>query len=135
MCPVNKLINAGANVCLGTDGPASNDDLDLLGEMRTSALLDKYSHNGVGKTLSVAQVLSMATINGAKALGLDHKIGSLEVGKEADVIAIRITSHPVYDPLKTLVYVGTNRYLLPSFEYCTDQTVELNMCGWLVSAY
>ena len=51
----------------------------------------------------------MATINGAKALGIDDRVGSLEVGKEADFIAIRVTSHPVYDPLKTLVYVGTNR--------------------------
>lgn len=77
--------------------------------MRTSALLDKYSHNGVGKTLSVWQMLAMATINGAKALGLDDKIGSLEIGKDADVVAIRLTSHPVYDPLKTLVYCGTNK--------------------------
>ena len=54
-------------------------------------------------------MLAMATINGAKALGLDSRIGSLEVGKEADIIAIRVNTHPVYDPLKTLVYVGTNR--------------------------
>jgi 5-methylthioadenosine/S-adenosylhomocysteine deaminase len=109
MCPVNKLVSAGVNVCLGTDGPASNDDLDLLGEMRTSALLDKYSHNGSGKTLTAWQMLAMTTINGAKALGLDNKIGSLETGKEADIVAIRLKTHPVYDPLKTLVYVGTNR--------------------------
>jgi len=109
LCPVNKLINAGANVCLGTDGPASNDDLDLLGEMRTSALLDKYSHNGVGRTLSVYEMLAMATINGAKALGVADKVGSLEVGKEADIIAIRLTTLPVYDPMKTLVYAGTNK--------------------------
>jgi len=109
LCPVNVLLNAGTNVCLGTDGPASNDDLDLLGEMRTSALLDKYSHNGVGRTLSVWDMLAMATLNGAKALGVADKIGTLEVGKEADLIAIRLSTHPVYDPMRTLVYAGTNR--------------------------
>ena len=103
--PIEKLREAKVNVAIGTDGAASNNDLDLFGEMRTAALLAK----GIGKPtdLPAEHVLEMATINGAKALGLDHKIGSLEPGKEADCIAIDLDtyfSHPVYNPFSHLVY-------------------------------
>ncbi len=109
LAPVAKLLSAGINVCLGTDGAASNNDLDLFGEMKTAALLAK----GIGKPtdLPASTVLEMATINGARALGLDHKIGSLEPGKAADIIAVDLSEYsvqPVYQPCSHLVY-ATNR--------------------------
>ncbi len=109
-CPVQKLLEAGVNVALGTDSAASNNDLDILGEMRSAALLGK----GVAQNASALpaeQVLNMATINGAKALGLDKEIGSLEVGKSADMIAIDLNTlgcQPVYNPLSQIVY-SSNR--------------------------
>ncbi|HIF18677.1 MAG: TRZ/ATZ family hydrolase [Cycloclasticus sp.] len=105
-CTVPRLLEAGVNVALGTDGSASNNDIDMLGEMRTAALLAK----GVTKNaaaLSAHDVLRMATINGAKALGLDEQIGSVTIGKQADVFAINlnhIETQPVYDVISTLVY-------------------------------
>lgn len=105
-CPVGKLLNAGVNVCLGTDGSASNNDLDLFGEMRIAALLAK----GVSKDASCAnanEIIRMATINGAKALAIADEIGSIEVGKAADMIAIdfsTLESQPVYNPVSHLVF-------------------------------
>ena len=105
-CPVQKLLDAGINLALGTDSSASNNDLDMLGEMRTAALLAK----GVAMdatALSAEQTLRMATINGAKALGLDQHIGSLEKGKYADIVAIdfdTLESTPVYHPVSHIIY-------------------------------
>ena len=111
-CPIPKLLKAGVNVALGTDGTASNDDLDILGEMRTAALLAK----GLGKdarAVPAATALQMATLNGAKALGIDHLTGSLVPGKSADVVAIdmgEIETQPVYNALSQLVYaVGRDK--------------------------
>ncbi|MDF2529633.1 MAG: mtaD [Gammaproteobacteria bacterium] len=106
ICPVQTLLEAGVNVALGTDGAASNNDLDMIGEMRTAALLGKIrDHNP--ESLSAQTVLRMATINGAKALGFDYFTGSLEVGKAADVIAIDLNAPatmPVYNPVSQIVY-------------------------------
>lgn len=105
-CPVQKLLDAGINVALGTDSSASNNDLDMLGEMRSAALLAK----GVAMdatAVSAEQALRMATINGARALGLDQQTGSLEPGKYADIVAIdfdTLESTPVYHPVSHLVY-------------------------------
>ena len=105
-CEVAKLSKAGINIALGTDGCASNNDLDMISEMRTAALLAK----GVAEdasALSAHQALEMATINGAKALGLGAMIGSLEVGKYADMTAIdldSLNSTPVYNPISQIVY-------------------------------
>jgi len=105
-CPLGKLLSAGVNVALGTDGPASNNDLDMFSEMRTAALLAK----GVSDDATVVpaqQALEMATLNGAKALGLDKKTGSLVAGKFADIVAVNfdtIETTPVYDPVSHLVY-------------------------------
>ena len=110
-CPVHKLLQAGVNVAIGTDGAASNNDLDMLGEMRTTALLAK----GVSQdatALPAHTALRMATLNGARALGLNEKTGSLETGKSADITAIDlsdIAGQPVYDPISQIVYTA-NRH-------------------------
>jgi 5-methylthioadenosine/S-adenosylhomocysteine deaminase len=105
-CPVAKLDAAGVNVALGTDGTASNNDLNLLGEMRIAALLAKGLANDAA-VLPAHRVLRMATLNGAKALGLDQQIGSLEPGKWADVTLVdlgAVETEPVYHPISQLVY-------------------------------
>jgi 5-methylthioadenosine/S-adenosylhomocysteine deaminase len=105
-CPVHKLHQAHVNVALGTDGAASNNDLDMLGELKTAALLAK-AVSGQASALPAADALRMATINGAKALGLDHSIGSLETGKAADIVAVQldeIATQPVYNALSHIVY-------------------------------
>ena len=106
LCPVGALIAAGANCALGTDGAASNNDLDLLSEMRTAALLAKAVANDPC-AVPAATALQMATLNGARALGLEHEIGSLKVGKQADLVALDLSDprlHPLYDPISQLVY-------------------------------
>jgi 5-methylthioadenosine/S-adenosylhomocysteine deaminase len=105
-CPLVKLIKAGVNVALGTDGAASNNDLDMFGELRTAALLAK-GVAGDASALPAAKALSMATINGARALGLEDETGSLEVGKSADLVAVdlhRLQTQPLYHPISQLVY-------------------------------
>ena len=109
-CPVAELLAAGVNVALGTDGAASNNDLDLLGELRTAALLAK-GVAGRANAVPAEQALRMATWNGAKALGLDEDIGSLEVGKAADVVAVDLgdpRTQPLYRPCSQLVYAAAN---------------------------
>lgn len=105
-CEVAKLLENNVNVALGTDGGASNNDLDMLSEMRTAALLAK-AVAADASALPAARALTMATLNGARALGLDGKIGSLEIGKYADITAVSLqdlNSTPVYHPISTLVY-------------------------------
>ena len=129
-CPVSKLQQNGVNLCLGTDGAASNDDLDLFGEMRTAALLAK-GYAGDARACNARETIRMATINGATALGLGDLIGSVEVGKLADLIAIDLSalnSRPLYDPVAQLVYAVNSRQvsdvwadgrrLLQDFEFC-----------------
>lgn len=104
--PIQKLLNAGVNVAIGTDGAASNNDLDLFGEIKTAALIAKAVTNDA-TALNAHQALQMATINGAKAMGIADKTGSLEVGKQADMIAVDLSAlamQPVYDPTSHLVY-------------------------------
>ena len=105
-CPVPALLGAGVNVALGTDSAASNNDLSLPGEMRSAALLAKLSE-GDATALPAATVLEMATINGARAMGLQDQIGSLEVGKLADLVAVDFAqpeTQPLYNPVSQLVY-------------------------------
>ncbi|MDF1655331.1 MAG: TRZ/ATZ family hydrolase [Coxiellaceae bacterium] len=109
--PVQKLLDKGVNVALGTDGAASNNDLDMFGEMRTAAFIAK-GHSGDSTALPVATVLRMATINGAKALGIEDQTGSLTVGKAADMIAVDMSDYcqfPVYNPLSHLIYAVNSR--------------------------
>jgi len=106
ICPTTKLLDAGINVALGTDGAASNNDLDMFGEMKAAALLAKgFSQDATA--LPAPQALRMATINGAKALGIDKITGSLEIGKAADMVAVNldaISMQPVFNPVSQLVY-------------------------------
>jgi 5-methylthioadenosine/S-adenosylhomocysteine deaminase len=108
-CPVDKFQQMGINVALGTDGAASNNDLNMLGEMRSAAFLAKLSTKNPA-TLPTQNVLQMATLNGAKALGLDQVIGSLTVGKAADFIAINldeIETLPTYHPESHVIYAAS----------------------------
>ncbi|MBA2655094.1 MAG: TRZ/ATZ family hydrolase [Gammaproteobacteria bacterium] len=110
-CEVERLLNNDVNVALGTDGAASNNDLDMMGEMRTAAFIGKTIANDA-TAVSATQVLRMATLNGAKSLGLEKEIGSLEVGKSADIIAIdlmHINTMPIYNPISQIVYSASNR--------------------------
>lgn len=110
-CPVAKCIAAGINVALGTDGAASNNDLDMFGEMRTAALLGK-AVAGDASAIPAMTALRMATINGAKALGLDNETGSLSIGKAADVIAIDLShleTQPLYCPVSQIVYAASRQ--------------------------
>ena len=105
-CPVDSLRRAGANVAIGTDGCASNNDLDMFDELRTAALLAK----GVAMdatAVDAAAALRMATLGGACALGLGHAIGSIERGKQADLVCVRmdaLETLPLYHPISQLVY-------------------------------
>lgn len=111
ICPVTDLMAAGVNVALGTDGAASNNDLDMLGEMHTAALRAKAA-TGDASALPAADALRMATLNGARALGLDAEIGSIEPGKSADLAAVDfgyLETSPVYHPVSHLAYAA-NRF-------------------------
>ena len=107
-CPVQKLLQAGINVAIGTDGAASNNDLDMFSEMRSAALLAKAVAQDAS-ALPAAQALRMATMNGARALGLDEETGSLSPGKAADITAVNlggIEAQPLYHAVSQLVYAG-----------------------------
>lgn len=105
IAPIAKLLDEGILVSLGADGAACNNRLDMFTEMRTAALLQKALHGP--EVLPAGRVLRMSTIDGARALGLDSEIGSLEVGKRADVSVVRLDrlhSTPVKDVVSALVY-------------------------------
>ncbi|MEI6068300.1 MAG: TRZ/ATZ family hydrolase [Methylococcaceae bacterium] len=110
-CQLAKCLAAGINVALGTDGAASNNDLDMFGEMRTAALLGK-AVAADASAVPAMTALRMATINGAKALGLDAVCGSLSIGKAADVIAIdlnHLETQPLYCPVSQIVYAASRQ--------------------------
>ena len=107
-CPAQTLTAAGINVALGTDGAASNNNLDMLGEMHTAALLAKAVSDDAS-ALPAHTILRMATLNGATALGLGADTGSLEPGKWADITAVNldtIETRPLYHPVSQLVYAS-----------------------------
>ncbi|MCZ6856041.1 MAG: TRZ/ATZ family hydrolase [Gammaproteobacteria bacterium] len=106
ICPTNQLQAAGVNVALGTDGAASNNSLDVLGEARLASLLAKHLEADAA-VLPETKALEMATLGGARALGLGNKIGSLEPGKLADLIAVDVSEprfQPLYDPIAQLIH-------------------------------
>ncbi len=107
-CPAQRLREAGVNLALGTDGCASNNDLDMFGEMRTAALLAKAVASDAA-AFDAAYALRAATLHGAKALGLDARIGSIEPGKCADLAAVRLSdleTQPLYHVASQLVYAA-----------------------------
>ena len=106
--PVPAYLKADVAIGLGTDGAASNNDLDMFEAMRMASLLHKLQ-TGDPRVVSAREALQMATIRGARALGMDSRLGSLEPGKHADLIAVSVTGArqtPLYDPLSHLVYVA-----------------------------
>ena len=105
-CPVHKLDRAGVRIAIGTDGCASNNDLDMFDELRCAALLAK-GVAGDATALDAAATLRAATIDGAKAIGLGERIGSIEAGKQADLICVAmdaLETQPMYHPISQLVY-------------------------------
>ncbi|MCD6040156.1 MAG: mtaD [Gammaproteobacteria bacterium] len=136
-CPVGILRAKGLNVALGTDGAASNNDLNMLEEMRSAALMAKHLTLNP-ESLSAPDILTKATLQGAKALGIDHITGSLSVGKSADFIAVNleaIETLPVYHPISQIVYSASRsqvtdvwvagKQLLKNRELTTLQEKEL----------
>ncbi len=110
---LHSMLDAGVNVSLGTDGAASNNSLSMLSEMNISAIMAK-AVAGKADAVSAAQALRTATINGARAIGRDDSIGSLETGKQADFFAIdvdRIECMPMYEPVSHLVYSAQNSHI------------------------
>lgn len=117
LCPVQKFLDADINVALGTDGAASNNGLDMFMEMRTAALIAKLAASDAS-ALGDWQALEAATLSGAKALGIDSKVGSLEIGKQADIIAIDlggIEQQPLYQPVSQLVYTAAGHLVTHSW--------------------
>jgi 5-methylthioadenosine/S-adenosylhomocysteine deaminase len=106
--PVPAYLEAGVALGLGTDGAASNNDLDMFEAMRTASLLHKLQSNDP-RAVPAREALMMATMGGARALGMERRIGSLEPGKRADLIVVDMSGArqtPMYDPVSHLVYVA-----------------------------
>ena len=113
IAPVTGMRARGIGVGIGTDGAASNNRLDAMTEMRTAALLAKAA-SGDPRSVSAAEALQMATLDGARALGLDHEIGSIEAGKSADLAAVELSSLetlPCFDPVSHLVYAAGREHV------------------------
>ena len=111
ICPAAELTRRGINIGLGTDGAASNNDLDLFQELRSAALLAKVGQLDP-TALAAIDTLEMATLGGARFLGLEQQLGSLEPGKQADMIAVDLSDirhQPVYHPTSQLTYTATGQ--------------------------
>jgi len=113
MSPIHSMLEAGVNIAIGTDGASSNNDLDMLAETQTAAMLAKgVSENP--SAMNAYQALYAATMGGAKALDLDTKTGSIEAGKAADLMAVNLddpSTQPVYHPLNQLVYSASRNQI------------------------
>ena len=117
VAPVAAMRKRGIRVGLGTDGAASNNRLDLLTEARTAALMAKAT-SGDASIIPAAEALEMATLEPARALGLDDRIGSIEPGKSADLIAVELSSPetlPCYDPVSHLIYAAGREHVTHSW--------------------
>ncbi|MEN1727911.1 MAG: TRZ/ATZ family hydrolase [Pseudomonadota bacterium] len=125
-CPVAALDQRGVNVAIGTDGAASNNTLDMFAEMRLAALLAK-GYSGDPEAVPAARALSMATINGARALRQADRIGSIEPGKQADLVAVRLDdlqTSPIHSVISQLVYACSSRQVEQA--WVAGQTVHAN---------
>ena len=131
IAPVARMQQLGINIGLGTDSAASNNRLDLFGEMRLASLLAKGS-TGDASTLPAHEVLRMATLNGAQAIGLADEIGSITVGKSADLCAVDLSSletRPCFDPISHLVNVAGREsvsHVWVAGNCCVDHKTLLN---------
>lgn len=117
ICPTQRLLAHGINVALGTDGAASNNRLNMLAEMQAAALLAKLESLEATALPAVA-ALELATINGARALGMEKTIGSLEVGKRADLIAVDLSqphTQPINNVISQLVYATSGQEVTHSW--------------------
>lgn len=129
IAPVAAAVRAGVNVGLGTDGAASNNRLDLWQEIRTAALLAKAVDQNA-ESLPAYQALEMATIRGARALGLQDRLGSIEEGKQADLVAVKLddlNSLPCFDPVSHLVYVASREQVTHTWvdgQLCYQRTAD-----------
>ena len=106
IAPVKEMIEHGIAVGLGTDGPSSGNTLDLFTQMKTAVYAQK-THYKDRSLFKAQEIVKLATIGGAKALKMDDRIGSLEVGKQADIVLIETDSvnmFPIYDPYSAIVY-------------------------------
>ena len=106
IAPVPAMLAAGVNVGLATDGPASSNNLSMLDAMKFAALVPKGLHRDP-RIMSAGQVIGMATLGGARAMGMGNRVGSLEIGKAADILVIdesTLSIAPVHDPAASLVY-------------------------------
>lgn len=141
ICPVQRFLDAGVNVALGTDGAASNNSLDMFAEMRSAALLAKLAA-GDASALSDHRALYAATMGGARAMGLDQKLGSLTMGKQADIIAIdlgELEQQPLYEPISQLVYTPCGHHVSHSWingnpVLADRQPVNLNLAEIIAKA-
>lgn len=130
VCPVPQLLKRGVNVALGTDGAASNNRLNMLSEMQMAALLAKVS-SGEATALPAVEALELATINGAKALGYEAELGSLELGKWADMIALDLqapATQPVHDVLSHVVYATSGAELSHSWVAGKSLVADGTLC-------
>jgi 5-methylthioadenosine/S-adenosylhomocysteine deaminase len=111
--PLADMRRRGINVGLGSDGAASNNRLDVMTEMRTAALVAKAA-SGDARVVSAAEALEMATLGGARALGMEKRIGSIAPGKLADLAAVELSSLetlPRFDPVSQLVYAAGREHV------------------------
>jgi 5-methylthioadenosine/S-adenosylhomocysteine deaminase len=116
IAPIPKLLQKGVTVGLGTDGTASNNDLDLFGEMDTAAKIHKVAEMD-STVMNARTVLNMTTIDGARVLGLDDRIGSIEAGKSADIIILDTNKPhwiPLFNPYSQLVYAASGADVITS---------------------
>lgn len=106
--PVREMLAEGVRLGIGTDGAASNNDLDMFEETLAASLLAKHA-SGDPTAAPAGAVLELATLGGARALGMEDRIGSLEIGKRGDLVLVGLDSprlHPLYDPISHLVYAA-----------------------------
>jgi 5-methylthioadenosine/S-adenosylhomocysteine deaminase len=140
-CPAEKLRRAGVNLAIGTDGCASNNDLDMIGELRTAALLAKAVACDAA-AFDAAYALRAATLNGAKAVGLDDRIGSIEPGKQADLAAVRlgdIETQPLFHVASQLAYAAgrhqvTDVWIAGRRKLAARELVDMDVAAILAKA-
>ena len=137
ICPAQRLLDQGINVALGTDGAASNNRLNMLNELQTASLLGKTAH-GDPRALDAWTTLEMATLGGARAMGQQDRLGSIEVGKDADMIALDLSGvhhQPHYNLASSIVYANSGsevawswiagKAVVRSGQLCTLDLAEL----------